>query len=103
VDDDDIDAEIDRLAGQFDEAPRRIRARLEKEQMMDSLAADLLERKALDLVLASAEYEDVPLKSEEPEVSTVDVQAVPGEMHDPTIPPPEPASSAPAPSGPAQS
>jgi trigger factor len=91
VKEEDIDAEIERLAAQHDEAPRRVRAQLEKEDMMDSLATEIIERKALDLVLGSAEYEDVPLApgDEESRVATVEEQAVPGEMRDPTAVPVE--------------
>jgi trigger factor len=90
IDDDDINDEIDRIAQQNDESPRRVRARLEKEDLLDALAAEILERKALDLILESAEYEDVPLgKEEHDSVSTVEEQAVPGELADPTAAPPE--------------
>jgi trigger factor len=84
VNDDDLDAEIDRIAAQDDESPRRVRARLEKDDLLDALAAEMIERKALDLILNSAEYEDVPLgKAEEtPAQATVEAQAVPGEMTD---------------------
>ena len=61
VDEDDIDDEIERMADQSDESPRRVRARLEKEDLLDALAAEMIERKALDLILDSAEYEDVPI------------------------------------------
>jgi trigger factor len=91
VDDDQINDEIDRIAEQNDESPRRVRARLEKEDQMESLAAQIIERNALDLVLQYAEYEDVPLdQAEEARVGTVEEQAVPGEMKDPTAVPPEP-------------
>ena len=88
VTDDDLNDEIDRLAEQADESPRRIRARLEKEDLIDALAAEMIERKALDLILDTAEYEDVPLQEGAPAVSTVEEQAVPGEMHDPAAPTP---------------
>jgi trigger factor len=79
----DLDEEIDRIAEQNDESPRRVRARLEKEDLLDALAAEMVERKVLDLILDSAEYEDVPI-GEEPQsaVSTVEEQAVPGTMRD---------------------
>jgi trigger factor len=85
VDEDDLNDEIERIAAQNDESPRRVRARLEKDEMLDALAAEMIERKALDLILDSAEYEDVPLdREEEPApLATVDAQAVPGQMHDP--------------------
>jgi len=86
VTDDDINDEIERLAEQHDEPPRRLRAQLEREGMMDALAADLIERKALDLVLSTAQYEDVPMTTPEDESpAAVDQQAISGEMKDPTI------------------
>jgi trigger factor len=91
VSDDDLADEIDALAEQNNESARRVRARLEKDDLMDALAAEIIERRSLDLILESAEYEDVPLgKTEDEEagaVATVEVQAVPGEMQDPTAAP----------------
>ena len=80
IQDDDIDIEIARIADRLDESPRKVRARLEKEDQIETLATELLERQALDAVLQSAEYEDVELKSEdeEGEVATVSEGAVPG-------------------------
>ena len=90
VGEEDLNDEIDRLAQQTGESPRRVRARLEREDMLDALAAEMIERKALDLILDSAEYEEVPLTAEDqPAVSTVEAQAVPGAMQDPTAAPPE--------------
>jgi trigger factor len=90
VNDDDLEDEIDRIAEHNNESPRRVRARLEKEDLMEALAAELIERKALDLILESAEYEDVPLGgADQAPVATVEEQAVPGEMTDPTAPPAE--------------
>lgn len=98
VDDKDVDYEIDRIADQNDESPRRVRARLEKEDMMEALMADMVERKALDVILNAAEWEDVPIDPQgeaerTAELATVEVQAVEGEMRDPTVPPPEAAAS----------
>jgi trigger factor len=91
----DLDDEIERLAVQSDESPRKVRARLEKEDLLDALAAEMIERKALDLILDAAEYEDAPLEGEDaPAVSTVEAQAVPGDMHDPAAPPPAPETEA---------
>jgi trigger factor len=91
VSDDDLDDEIDRIAEQNNESPRRVRARLEKDDLMDALAAEIIERRSLDLILDSAEYEDVPVGKAEGEeataVATVEEQAVPGEMQDPTAVP----------------
>jgi trigger factor len=85
VKEEDIDDEIDRIAYQNNESPRRLRARLEKEDLLEALATEIVERKALDLILDSATYEDVPVgKQEDASVMTVEEQAVPGEMLDPT-------------------
>lgn len=65
IEDDDLDAEIDRIADQSGESARRVRARMEKEDMMEALATDLLERKALDMILATATYEDYEWKPEQ--------------------------------------
>src|SRR5262249_33322825 len=62
INEDDTDAEISRMGEQEGESPRRVRARLEKEDMMEALAAEIIENKALDIILESAEYEEVPLK-----------------------------------------
>ncbi len=98
VNDDDLNEEIERIAEQDRESPRRVRARLEREDLLDALAAEMIERKALDLILDSAEYEDVPLGQEDqPAVSTVEAQAVPGEIHDPTAERPAAEESSPAP------
>src|SRR5262249_29609498 len=103
VTDDDINDEIERMAQQNQESPRRIRARLEKDDLIDALAAEMIERKALDLILDSAVYEDVPLAGEEAQpasMATVEVQTVPGEMHDPSAePPPAQPEATPAPTG----
>jgi trigger factor len=90
VNEDDINDEIARLAEQSQESPRRIRARLEKEDLLDTLTAEMIERKALDLILDSAVYEDVPLgeEAQPASMSSVEAQAVPGEMHDPGAPAP---------------
>lgn len=90
VTEDDLNEEVERLAAQNNVSPRRFRAQLEREELVESLMIEMIERKALDLILDSAEYEDVPLRQDEqaPEVSTVEAQAVPGEMQDPTANPP---------------
>jgi trigger factor len=82
ITDDEIDDEVDRLADQSGESPRKVRARLDKEDLMEALATDLLERKALDLVLSTATFEDYEMSPEEraaqsEEVATVSAQAAP--------------------------
>jgi trigger factor len=97
ISDDEINDEIERLAAQSDENPRRLRARLEREDLLDTLAAEMIERKALDLILDSAEYEEVPMDAASGElagdVTSVEAQTVPGEMTDPMT---EPAAETPS-------
>jgi len=92
IEDADIDAEIDRIADQTGESPRKVRARMEKDDLIEALATELLERKALDLVLSTAEYEEYelnPTKDVESEIATMDEEVVP-----------EGAAEAPAPPAP---
>lgn len=90
VTDDDLNDEIERIAIQNNESPRKVRARMEKEDLFDVLATEMVERMALDLILNSAEYEEVDSTAQPTEeaVGTLDEQAVPGELHDPTAVPP---------------
>jgi trigger factor len=83
VSEEEIDDVIAAIAAQTDQSPRRVWAQIEKEELTESLAAQVLERKALELILRNAEFEDVPLEPEA-KVATVEEQAIPGEMHDPT-------------------
>jgi trigger factor len=96
IEEEDLDEEIERLAAQSNDSPRRVRARLEKEDLMDVLATEMIERAALDLILSSAEYEDVPMGKMEGAVATVEEQAVPGKLHDPTAVPAEAEKPSPA-------
>lgn len=79
IEDADIDAEIDAIADRTNESPRKVRARLEREDLIEALATELLERRALDLVLAAATYEDYPFnpmkEMDDEGVSTVDASA----------------------------
>jgi trigger factor len=79
IEDDDIDKEIERIADRAGESFRKVKARMEKEDMIETIAADVLEQKALDLILADAVYEDYEWNAEEEsgEVSTVSADAVP--------------------------
>lgn len=82
IEEEDLDREIERIADQSGESVRRVRARMEKEDLMEALATDLLERKALDLILAGATYEDYELtraeeEKEGGEVATFSADAVP--------------------------
>ncbi len=72
VSDFDIDTEINRLAQNAGESARRVRARMEREDLLDALAAELLERKVLDYIISQAELTEVPLPSEDKAEVTLD-------------------------------
>jgi trigger factor len=57
---DDYDAEIELIADQTDETPRRVRARLEKKGLMDTLRNQIVERKVIQLIEQNAEIREVP-------------------------------------------
>ena len=56
----DKEVEISYMAMQRGESPRRVRARLEKMGLLENLEAQILERKAVDVVLEKAVFEDIP-------------------------------------------
>ena len=76
VEDEDIEAEIEAIAERSDESPRRVRARIEKEGLTESLATSILERKTIDRIVELAKPEDVPM-AEERAVETLDTTAGP--------------------------
>ncbi len=67
----DYDAEVELIAEQADESPRRVRARLEKRGLMDTLRNQIIERKAIELIQSQAEFKDVPHKPQKEEVAAV--------------------------------
>lgn len=85
IEDGDIDNEIARIAAQNGESFRKMKAYYEREELIEALATDLLERKALKIVLDTAVYEDTPLTEQDliDDVSSVNAQAVPGDMVEP--------------------
>lgn len=56
----DIDMEISYMAMQRGESARKMRARLEKQGLMENLMAQILERKAIDFIIDKAVFEDLP-------------------------------------------
>jgi trigger factor len=74
----DYEEEIYYLAMQSGESPRRVRARLEKGDMMDVLRNQVVERKVIELILSQAEFKEVPYKPEGMEEEALD-QTVGGE------------------------
>ncbi|QDV32120.1 Trigger factor [Planctopirus ephydatiae] len=65
----EIDAEIGLMAYQQMETPRKLRARLQKNGMIENLEAQIRERKAVDHILAHATFEDIPMEISETETS----------------------------------
>jgi trigger factor len=57
----DIDSEVAVMAIQAGENPRRVRARLIKSGMIENLEAQIRERKAVDVILQNAQFEDVEM------------------------------------------
>lgn len=68
---DDYDKEIELIADQSDESPRRVRARLEKKGLMDSLRNQIVERKVIELIEQHAEFRDVKYNPQMDEVVAV--------------------------------
>jgi trigger factor len=60
ADPEDYDNEIELIADQSDETPRRVRARIEKKGLMDTLRNQIVERKVIELIEKHAEFRDVP-------------------------------------------
>ncbi|MEP3479702.1 MAG: trigger factor [Fuerstiella sp.] len=58
----DIEQEIMMMALQTGDSPRKVRARLVKNGMIDNLEAQLRERKAVDFILDNATFNDVDRK-----------------------------------------
>jgi len=74
VEDEDMEIEIEAIAARSDESPRRVRARVEKEGLADTLASQILERKTIDRILEFVKLEEVPMV-EDKEVETLDQAA----------------------------
>lgn len=70
---DDYDREIELIAEQQEESPRRVRARLEKRGQMDALRNQVIERKVVDLICSKAQFTDVPLEDKDDDVHAVDL------------------------------
>ncbi|MDA1164404.1 MAG: trigger factor [Planctomycetota bacterium] len=70
----DIELEIMMMAFQSGETPRRLRARLVKTGVIENLEAQIRERKAVDVALDKAKYEEVPMDEEL--IGDDDVEAV---------------------------
>ncbi len=67
VSNEELDFEIALMAAQQGESPRKVRARLVRSGMMDNLEAQIRERKAVDVILDHAQFEEVPMETDEEE------------------------------------
>jgi trigger factor len=74
----DYNTEIALIAQQSGESVRRVRAQLEKRGLMDTLRNQIIERKAIDLILSHATFKDVPFEIEASDDEAID-QAAGGE------------------------
>jgi len=70
----DVEMEIMMMAFQSGETPRRLRARLVKTGVIENLEAQIRERKAVDVALDKAKYEEVEM--EDDLVGDLNVEAV---------------------------
>jgi len=75
VDESDLDAEINRIASQSGDSPRRVRAKLEKANSMDVLRNQVIERIVVDRILEHAEFTEVPFRFEPTDVEAIDEAA----------------------------
>ncbi len=71
----DYDTEIDLIADQSDETPRRVRARIEKKGLMDTLRNQIVERKVIELIESHAEFRDVAYNPQQDEVAALSYTA----------------------------
>ena len=71
----DYDSEVELIAAQSNQSPRRVRAQLEKGGHWDALRNQIVERKVIDLVLEQAEFNDVPYQAPGEDVTAVDLAA----------------------------
>lgn len=75
VDDADYDLEIEKIAAQTNESARRVRARLEKQNRMDVLRNQIVERKVIQMILDQAEFEETTFEPYPQEMATIDIPA----------------------------
>ncbi len=94
--DSDYDREIEMIAANRGDSPRRVRAKLEKSGSMDVLRNQIIERKVIDLILEHAEFAEVPFEFEASDVEAIDESAG---GHGAEIPHAKPGGEAGAPGG----
>ncbi|MDO5113683.1 MAG: trigger factor [Planctomycetia bacterium] len=75
ADDADYDLEIEKIATQTNESARRVRARLEKQNRMDVLRNQIVERKVIQMILEQAEFEETTFEPYPQEMASIDIPA----------------------------
>jgi trigger factor len=83
---DDYDREIALIAAQSGESPRRVRAQLERQDLMDVLRNQIIENKTIQLILSHATFRDVPFEPERTDTESVDETAGGGDEQESEIP-----------------
>ena len=84
--DEDYDLQIQLIAMQQNESPRRVRARLEKRGQMDTLRNQIIESKVINLVAGEATFEDMPVSLPEEDTFPVNHSIGGDKSHDTEIP-----------------
>jgi FKBP-type peptidyl-prolyl cis-trans isomerase (trigger factor) len=64
VSDEEVTADIDRMAAADPKQASRVRARYQTAERRNNLRGVLIERKAMDLVIGSANLDDAPFQAE---------------------------------------
>jgi trigger factor len=82
----DYDNEIRLIAAQSGESPRRVRAQLERQDLMDVLRNQIVENKTIQLILSHATFKDVPFVPERTDTESVDETAGGGDDEESEIP-----------------
>lgn len=95
----DYDEEVRLIAEQSGSSARRVRAQLEKREQMDALRNQIVERKAIELIVSYATFKDVPYKLEGEQAEAMDQSAGGGEESE-AIPEAQFADEAPRPGDP---
>ena len=71
----DYDLEIQRIAANRNDSPRRVRARLEKTGSMDVLRNQIIESKVIDRILEHAQFVETPFSFEVNDIEAIDESA----------------------------
>lgn len=75
----DYDREIQLIALQSGDSPRRVRAQIEKQNLMDALRNQIIERKVIEAVREHAKFTEVKFKPQGGEVAALEVAVAGGD------------------------